>query len=209
MNNTRFNSYGCREHTPVSDSSDGMMPAEAHPALAGWLLAFRQRQTQPLRDMDLNELITNLQGHLHAILPHNVDVKLKLEPSLGDLVADRSSIEEALVHLAVHARVAMPTGGTLTIETANIRRQTGGARVPVSYALLRVTDNGRVPSAAKEGLFEPLYSEEWDIPGDSLELSAVYGIVKRAGGWISIYSQQGVGSSIEIFLPCSASTKAA
>lgn len=193
----------------MSDCSDGMTPAEARPAVTGWLLAFRQRQTQPLRDMDLNELITNLQGHLHAILPHNIDLKLSLEPSLGDLTADRSSIEEALVHLAVHARHAMPTGGTLTIETANIRRQTAGARAPVSYALLRVTDTGRVPSAAKEGLFEPLYSEEWDISGDSLELSAVYGIVKRAGGWISIYSQPGVGSSIEIFLPCGASTKAA
>ena len=208
MNNSRFNSYGYREHTSASDCSDGI-PAEAHPALAGWLLAFRQRQTQPFRDMDLNELITNLQGHLHAILPHNVDLKLNLEPSLGDLMADRSSIEEALVHLAVHARHAMPTGGTLTIETANIRRQTAAAKAPVSYALLRVTDTGKITSAAKDGLFEPLYSEEWDISDDSLELCAVYGIVKRAGGWISIYSQQGMGSSIEIFLPCSASTKAA
>jgi signal transduction histidine kinase len=103
----------------------------------------------------------------------------------------------------------MPTGGTLTIETANIRRQAGGARPPVSYALLRITDTGRVPSAAKDGLFEPLYSEQWDNPGDSLELSAVYGIVKRAGGWISIHSQHGVGSSIEIFLPCAAGSKAA
>jgi len=159
--------------------------------------------------MDLNELITNLQGRLLALLPRNVDLKLNLEPSLGDLMADRSSIEEALVHLAVHARRAMPTGGTLTIEAADIRRQTGGARAPVSYALLRVTDTGRAPSAAKEGLFEPLYSEEWHVAGESLELSVVCGIVKRAGGWISIYSQPGVGSSIEIFLPCAAGSKAA
>jgi signal transduction histidine kinase len=83
-----------------------------------------------------------------------------------------------------------------------VRRQADRAKAPASYVLLRVTDTGAGTPAAKEGVFEPLYANEWDLPASGPTLSAVYSIVKQAGGWISIYSQPGVGSSIEIFLPC-------
>jgi signal transduction histidine kinase len=158
--------------------------------------------------MDLNALILDLRTHLEAILRDNIELKFALDPGLDDLPAD-VSIEEAVIHLAVNAREAMPDGGRLTIETATIRRQTKGSRAVSNYVLLRVTDTGPGPGVGKEGVFEPLYSDEWDPGASGPELAAVYEIVKQAGGWISIYSQQGLGSSVEIFLPCDDGTKAA
>jgi signal transduction histidine kinase len=152
--------------------------------------------------MDLNELILDLRGHLQAILRENIELKFALDPSLCELPKDDVSIKEAIIHLAVNARESMPNGGSLTIETAIICRQTQDLKVVSNYILLRVTDTGPDAPFAKEGVFEPLYADGTEATASGPELSAVYEIVKQAGGWISIYSQQGVGSSVEIFLPC-------
>lgn len=158
--------------------------------------------------MNLNAIILDLRPHLEAILRADIELRLALDPSLCDLPGEEASIEEAVIHLAVNARGTMPNGGGLTIETAIICRQTDGSKPLSHYILLRVTDTGPETRFAKDGVFEPLYADERDSTASGPELSAVYEIVKQAGGWISIYSQRGVGSSVEIFLPCDVDSKA-
>ncbi len=173
-------------------------------ALAGWLLAFSRRQAQEFRAVDLNGLIVGLRRHLQAILPQNIELKIALAPALGNPIGDENAIEEALIHLVVNARDAMPEGGTLLIETASLHRGASGPeKSSRGYALLRVTDTGiGMDAATQDHIFEPFYTTKLETSGAGLGLSAVYGIVKQAGGWISVYTEKGVGSSIEIFLPC-------
>jgi signal transduction histidine kinase len=173
--------------------------------LAGWLLAFSRRQARQFRAMDLNTMIRGLRSHLTAILPQEVELQLSLEPVLDKVEADESALQEALIHLVVNARDAMPEGGTLTIETARVRqlRQGEPESARRTYALLRVTDTGvGMEAATANCIFEPLYDGKLEAPVAGLGLSAVHGIVKQSGGWISVYSEKGIGTSFEIFLPC-------
>jgi signal transduction histidine kinase len=173
--------------------------------LAGWLLAFNRRQTQQFRVIDLNGLIRGLRCHLRAILPQNVELDVALEPALPDLMADENSLQEALIHLVVNARDAMPNGGRLTVETTTVRQRSQGEPEGSTrtYALLRVTDTGvGMDASTQSRIFEPFFTCKLHAPAAGLGLSAVYGIVRQAGGWISVYTEKGAGSSVEIFLPC-------
>lgn len=189
----------------ASECTDRIARAgEQAATLAGWLLAFSRRQTQQFRDIDLNGLILGLKRHLQAILPQDIELRIALEPTLGSVSADENSLEEALIHLVVNARDAMPEGGRLTLETASVRQQrhNESENAARDYVLLRVTDTGLGMDAFVESrLFEPFFTTKPVTPTAGLGLSAVYGIVKQAGGWISVYTEKGAGSSIEIFLP--------
>jgi two-component system, cell cycle sensor histidine kinase and response regulator CckA len=173
---------------PLSGSELPPDASEQAATLAGWLLAFSRRQAQQFRDIDFNALILGLKRHLQAILPQDIELKIALEPTLSNISADEHSLEEALIHLVVNARDAMPEGGRLTLETASVQqgRHNEPENVPRGYALLRVTDTGIGMDASAD-----------------LGLSAVNAIVKQARGWISVYTEKGAGSRIEIFLPCS------
>ncbi len=186
-------------------SSRIIRAGEQAAVLAGWLLAFSRRQAQQFRSIDLNSLILGLRRHLQAILPQNIELEIALEPSLENVIADEMSLQEALIHLVVNARDAMPEGGKLTIETARIqqRSQREPSGPSKSHVLLRVTDTGLCADAfTRSRMFEPFYATRSEAPAAGLGLSAVYGIVKQAGGWISVYAEKGVGSSVEVFLPC-------
>jgi signal transduction histidine kinase len=172
--------------------------------LAGWLLAFSRRQIQQFREIDLNGLILGLKRHLQAILPQDIELRIALEPTLGSVSADENSLEEALIHLVVNARDAMPEGGRLTLETTSVRqkRHDDSEKAARDYVLLRVTDTGvGMDAFVQSRVFEPFFTTKPVTPAAGLGLSAVYGIVKQAGGWISVYTEKGAGSSIEIFLP--------
>jgi two-component system, cell cycle sensor histidine kinase and response regulator CckA len=191
----------------VSECSGRIVRASEQAAtLAGWLLAFSRRQTKRFRDIDLNGMILRLKRHLQAILPQDIELKIALEPTLGNVSADENSLEEALIHLVVNAREAMPEGGKLTLETASVRQRPHGEPESAAqgYVLWRVTDTGvGMETSAQRRMFEPFFTTKPGSPAAGLGLSAVYGIVKQAGGWISVYSEKGVGSSVEIFLPSS------
>ncbi len=174
--------------------------------LAGWLLAFSRRQMQQFREIDLNGLILGLKRHLQGILPQDIELRIALEPTLGSVSADENALEEALIHLVVNARDAMPEGGRLTLETASVRQQgnNDSENAARDYVLLRVTDTGvGMDAFVQSRVFEPFFTTKPVTPTAGLGLSAVYGIVKQAGGWVSVYTEKGAGSSIEIFLPCS------
>jgi PAS domain S-box-containing protein len=187
----------------TSERSERILRAgEQAAGLAGWLMAFSRRQTREFLPVQLNRLVLALREHLQAILPPNIELRFALDPGLGELRADEPAIQEALIHLVVNARDAMRDGGTLTIETATVWQRREGAAKPQGYVLLRVTDTGvGMDQATESRIFEPFYTTKQNAPAAGLGLSAVYGIVKQAGGWISVYTEPGAGSSVEVFLP--------
>src|SRR6185312_10871754 len=163
------------------------------------MLAFSRKQVLAPRMLDMNQTITALTGMLSRLLGGEVDVVTELRPDLGPIWADAGQIEQVLMNLAVNARDAMPNGGTLKIETADVELGEGNEahrhQIPAgSYIMLGVSDTGVGMSAdVKEHLFEPFFTTKPSGYGTGLGLATVYGIVKQSGGYIWVYSEPGQG----------------
>lgn len=172
------------------------------------LLAFSRQQILSPSVVNLNIVITDLWKMLPRLLGEDVETILSLEPTLGCVTADRGQMEQVLMNLAVNARDAMPQGGRLTIETANVEVgnnfvTTGSAEGPSGCCvLLTVTDTGcGMNPAVMEHIFDPFFTTKELGKGTGLGLATVYGIVKQSGGWISVYSEIEKGSTFKIYLP--------
>ena len=175
--------------------------------LARQLLTFSRRQVIQPRVLDLNEVVTGMDRMLCRLIGEDVALVAICGPDLGRVKADPGQIEQVIVNLAVNARDAMPEGGQLTIETANVEVEEGGAigRPGVSagaYVMLAVRDTGHGMDAETQShLFEPFFTTKETGKGTGLGLSTVYGIVKQAGGDIRVQSEPGKGSTFEIYFP--------
>jgi PAS domain S-box-containing protein len=170
------------------------------------LLAFSRRQPAQPSVLDLNEVVSAAQGMLRRLLGETIRLETKLAPSLRFVLADPGQIDQVLMNLAVNARDAMPRGGTLTIETANAEltetevAPRGGK--PGAYAVLTVRDTGLgMDAAVLDRLFEPFFTTKPPGHGTGLGLSTVYGIVNQAGGFITVESRPGAGSSFRLHFP--------
>ncbi len=171
------------------------------------LLAFSRRQVTQPRPLDLNTVVGDAAEMLQLRVGSNIELVTILDPSLGLVMLDSSQMHEVLIHLVVNARDAMPAGGKLTIETANVELGFGYATEhpevePGPYVLLAVTDTGAgMDEETRKQVFEPFYSTKGKAEGAGLGLATVYGIVRQNGGWIWVYSEPGRGTTFKVYLP--------
>jgi two-component system cell cycle sensor histidine kinase/response regulator CckA len=158
------------------------------------LLAFSRKQVIRPGPLDLNRLIRESQGMLDRILGDDIQVRTQLTPDLGTVTADRSQMHQVLINLAVNAREAMPSGGTLTIATRNHEDP------PEVVLEMRDTGHG-IDKATRQHLFEPFFTTRKTARNTGLGLATVFGIVSHAGGRIDVDSEPGAGATFRICLP--------
>jgi len=171
------------------------------------LLAFGRKQFLSPRPVSLNQIVSSMETMLRRLLPENVALSTALAPRLGAARADTGQIEQVLMNLVVNARDAMPEGGRILIETANVDLPSAtGERDreigPGAYVALAVADTGIGMDEATRGLiFEPFFTTKKPGEGTGLGLAMVYGIVRQSGGAIAVRSQPGEGSVFTVYLP--------
>jgi two-component system, cell cycle sensor histidine kinase and response regulator CckA len=178
------------------------------------LLAFSRKQIIEPKLLDLNLIATEMQSMLERLIGEDVKIVLTLRPELAPVRADRGQIEQVVMNLAVNARDAMPKGGTLTIETANVVLDEHYAKMhrtvkPGVHVALTVTDTGTgMTPAVRARLFEPFFTTKEVGKGTGLGMATVYGIVTRSGGSIGVYTEVGKGTSFEVYFPRAAGAHA-
>jgi PAS domain S-box-containing protein len=193
------------EESPAAKDAQAIRAAaERGVVLIRQLLMFSRRDVLQPEPLDLNKVVSGLEDLLGRTIGENIALELRLTPDPWTVVADRGQIEQVLINLAVNARDAMPDGGTLRVETANVSHAAGeadddGAR---SYARLSVSDTGvgMEPDVVKRA-FEPFFTTKPTGRGTGLGLATVYAIVRELGGRTSLYSEPGEGTTVTVRLP--------
>lgn len=177
--------------------------AERAGELTRRLLLFSRRRVPQAKVLDLNQVVTGLKTMIQRLLGEEIELQLNLAGGLGSVRADSSRLEQVLLNLAANSRDAMPHGGTLTIETANMSvEQAGGVVKPGAYAVLSVKDTGAgMDAATRAQAFEPFFTTKGAGSGTGLGLYTVAGIVKQSGGAVELSSAPGAGTSFRVYLP--------
>jgi PAS domain S-box-containing protein len=181
--------------------------AERGADLTKRLLAFARKQPLQPQETDINDLVFESAKLLQPTLGENIEIETRLAEDAWPALIDPSQLSSALVNLAVNARDAMPNGGKLTLETGNVVLDEDYAQAHNDveagpYVMLAISDTGTgMPVEVRDKVFEPFFTTKEVGKGTGLGLSMVYGFVKQSGGHIKIYSEEGHGTAIRLYLP--------
>jgi CheY-like chemotaxis protein/two-component sensor histidine kinase len=181
--------------------------AERGSELAKRLLAFARRQPLAPKTIDINGLVAGMQGLLQQSLGEHIEVRVAADPKLLPAHADAGQLETAILNLAINARDAMPGGGRLTIETRNVHLEPGfmsgaGDPPPGNYVMVAVGDTGTgMPPEVRARAFDPFFTTKDFGKGSGLGLSMVYGFVRQSGGYVTLYSEPGLGTTVKMHFP--------
>jgi CheY-like chemotaxis protein len=191
----------------LRSADNAMRGARRAESLTQRLLAFSRQQPLDPKPLDLGRLVTGMSDLLRRTLGEQVTVETVLGGGVWRALADPNQLELTILNLAVNARDAMPKGGKLTLETANVHlddkyASTQAEVLPGQYVMLAVTDNGcGMTPEVKAKAFDPFFTTKDVGHGTGLGLSQVYGFVKQSRGHVKIYSEVGEGTTIKVYLP--------
>ncbi len=197
------------DHPQRSDVAEMVKAASRAAGITRQLLAFTRQQVLRPSVLNLNTVVSNVVRLLGSFLGADIDLVTDLDPEVGLVRADLGQLEQVIVNLALNARQAMEGGGRLRLETSNVMLDSGySARHPGTdveagqYVVLRVSDTGSgMDAATLARAFEPFFTTKPVGQGTGLGLSMAYGIIKQSGGYIWLYSEPGLGTTVKVYLP--------
>jgi len=203
-----------RGRLPLEELQEIKKAGERASGLTRQLLAFSRKQIMEPEVLNLNEVVRNLEKMLGRLIREDIKVLTTLAPDLANVHADPGQMEQVIMNLAVNARDAMPQGGKLTIETANVEldeqyfRSHGVENNHGAYVMLAVSDTGvGMNKETQYHIFEPFFTTKAKGVGTGLGLATVYGIVKQNKGYVWVYSEPGKGTTLKVYLPAASEEK--
>jgi PAS domain S-box-containing protein len=207
--NAELMSHRVKQDPAMAAEIDEILHASDRAAsLTRQLLAFSRKQVlQPIA-LDINEIIGGVARMARRLIGTDVQLRLELGERVSQILADPAQVEQVLLNLIVNARDAMPSGGTIVVQTSNARLTAGAPEVvqaginPGAFVLLAVSDDGiGMDQATQARIFEPFFTTKETGRGTGLGLSTVYGIIRQTGGAITVESERGQGASFRVYLP--------
>lgn len=196
-----------RQHPLYGKIEETQKAGERAAMLVRQLLAFSRKQPLEPKHLSLNNVVSNLEGMLQRLIGADIRLVIRLDPGNGQVRADQAQLEQVLMNLVVNAKDAMPNGGTLTIETAQLELATTplyhvDPLPPGPYVKLSVADTGSgMDRDTQAHIFEPFFTTKEEGKGSGLGLSTVFGIVTQSGGAIDVTSRVAHGTKFDIFFP--------